>query len=148
MEIDYNILISTIAIIISIISLSWNIYNKLKSERKRILINSYKSADPKGDFIVIMLTNTGKKPIFIRRIDLHAKLNGEIKKLNVPYQVYRERFENKPINPEHWETIIIKESEYFKLRNEDGKYFETKIILVDPTGKKFKTNWFRQHVRG
>lgn len=147
MELDYHLLISIVAIIISVISLSWNIYNKVNSERKNIFISSYKNSDSKGDYIVVMLTNTGKKPIYIRRIELFGKLNGDIKRLNIPYDTYNKRFENNPLDPENWETIIIRENKYLKFRNENNKYFDTKLVIVDPTGKEFKTKWFRQHIR-
>ena len=104
---EYKLIISILALIISLISLGWNIYNKIKSEKKKLLIQSYKTKNSKGIFqCVVTLTNVGNKPIFIRRIELKEKVNGESINRHIDYEKYRKDFINKPINPEHWKILI------------------------------------------
>lgn len=143
---DYKLIISIIALIVSLTSLGWNIYNKIKSEKKKLLIQSYKSKAKDVFQCVVTLTNVGNKPIFIRRIELEEKVNGKVTKRHLDYNKYREDFDNKPINPENWKTLIFKDTEYFGFFDSENKKFkQTKITVVDPKGKTYSTNWFRQN---
>jgi len=143
---DYKLLISILALTISLVSLSWNIYNKIKSEKKKLLIHSYKSKHKDHFQCVITLTNIGNKPIFIRRIELHEKIKGESFNRHLDFDEYREEFKNKPINPENWRTLIFKDTKYFGFYdNELKKFKKTKITVVDPKGKKYTTKWFGQN---
>lgn len=143
---DYKLLISILALTISLVSLSWNIYNKIKSEKKKLLIHSYKSKHKDNFQCVITLTNIGNKPIFIRRIELHEKIKGESFNRHLDFNEYREEFENKPINPENWRTLIFKDTKYFGFYdNEIKKFKKTKITVVDTKGKKYTTKWFGQN---
>lgn len=142
---DPNLIISILALLISVISLGWNVWNKVKSEQKKIIIHSYKNGTPHNQTCVITLTNIGKKPIYIRRIEMHKKEDGKSKPMNINYANYRERFENIPLNPENWHTIILKEDNYLKFTDENDKYFETRITVIEPTGKKHRTKWFKQN---
>lgn len=143
---DYKLLISIIALTISLASLGWNIYNKIKSEKKKLLIQSYKSKGKDTFHCVVTLTNVGNKPIFIRRIELQEKINGKTFNRYLDYNKYREEFENKPINPEHWQTLIFKDTKHFGFYDPKIRKFKiTKITVVDPKGKKYATKWFGQN---
>jgi hypothetical protein len=143
---DYKLLISIIALLISLVSLGWNIYNKIKSEKKKLLIQSYKSKSKDTFQCVVTLTNVGNKPIFIRRIDLEEKVKGKATKRHLDYNKYREEFENKPINPENWKTLIFKDTKHFTFFDTENKKFKkTRITVVDPKGKTFSTKWFGQN---
>jgi len=144
--IDYKLLISIIALMISITSLGWNIYNKIKSEKKKLLIHSYKSKTRETFQLIITLTNVGNKPIFIRRIELEEKVDGKATKRHLDYNIYRKEFENNPINPEHWKTLIFPDTKYFSFYDSENKKFKkTRITVVDPKGKTYSTNWFGQN---
>jgi len=142
---DFKILISIVALIISLISLGWNIYNKIKSEKKKLLIQSYKVKWDDTFQCVITLTNIGNKPVFVRRIELHEKLKGKSFKRHLDFNNYRKDFENIPINPEHWKTLTFKDSKHFGFYDSETKKFKkTKIKVIDPKGKIYSTKWFRQ----
>ena len=142
---DIKLIISIIALVLSFISLGWNIWIKIKSDRKRLLIQCHKLGTNERESFIITLTNIGKKPIYIRRIELQRKINGDKKRVNFGYHNYSDSFDNKPINPEHWITTVVKENDYFKLRDENGKYYMSRITIVEPTGKKYRTKWFKQN---
>lgn len=145
---DYKFIISIIALVVSIVSLGWNIYNKIKNEKKKLLIQSYKSkSQSKESFLcVVTLTNIGNKPIFIRRIELEEKVNGKEIKRHLDYNKYHECFKNNPINPEHWKTLIFDDTQYFGFYDAENKKFKkTKITVVDPKGKTYSTKWFCQN---
>lgn len=143
---DYKLTISIIALVISMFSLGWNIYNKIKSEKKKLLIQSYKSKSKDVFQCVVTLTNVGNQPIFIRRIELEEKENGKAAKRYLDYSKYQEEFENNPINPEHWKTIIFDDTKHFSFFDSKNKKFrKTKITVVDPKGKTYSTKWFRQN---
>ena len=142
---DYKLIISIVALVASLFSLSWNIYNKIKSEKKKLLIQSFKSKGKDVFQCVVTLTNVGNKPIFIRRIELEEKVNGKATKRHLDYNKYREEFENTPINPEHWKTLIFKDTKHFEFFDSENKKFKkTKITVVDPKGKTYSTKWFNQ----
>ena len=126
--------------------MGWNVYNKVKSEKKKLLIQSYKSKSKETFQLIITLTNVGNKPIFIRRIELEEKVNGKATKRHLDYNQYRKEFENKPINPENWKTLIFPDTKYFSFYDTENKKFkQTKITVVDPKGKTYSTKWFRQN---
>jgi predicted peptidase len=143
---DYKLLISIIALLISLVSLGWNIYNKIKSEKKKLLIQSYKVKSKDTSRCVVTLTNVGNKPIFIRRIELEEKVAGNSIKRHLDFNKYREEFENKPINPEHFKNLIFKDTKHFGFYDEETKKFKkTRLTVVDPKGKRFVTKWFGQN---
>tara|TARA_B100000809_G_C15001514_1_gene481724 strand:- start:551 stop:994 length:444 start_codon:yes stop_codon:yes gene_type:complete len=143
---DYKLIISIIALVASLFSLGWNIYNKMKSEKKKLLIQSYKSKSKDSFNCVVTLTNVGNKPIFIRRIELEEKINGKATKRHLDYNKYSKFFENNPINPEHWKTLIFEDTKHFEFYDSETKKLKkTKITVIDPKGNKYSTNWFSQN---
>jgi hypothetical protein len=110
---DYKLLISVAAIIIALFNLGWNIRNKIKSEKKKLLIQSFKIKSTEKTTCTITLTNIGRKPIYVRSIQIEEKINEKIEKRNTNYSEYKEKIENKPINPEDWRTINLHDTKYF-----------------------------------
>ena len=145
---DYKLIISIFAILISLTSLGWNIYNKFNSEKKKLLIQCFKSKNHSNDNFqcVVTLTNIGNKPIFIRRIELEEKVNGKARKRDLDFEKFRQSFENTPLQPENWKTLIFEDTKYFKFFNtENQKFKKTRIKIIDPTGKIYSTEWFTQN---
>ena len=134
--------ISIIALLISIISLIWKIWFNIFDFRKKLQIKCYKT----NETCVITLTNIGNKPIYIRRIEIWEKKGTEIFKPNIEYHKYSDKFELNAIMPDTWRTIIIEQNKSFTLLDLEKKdYKKTQIIVIEPSGKKHKTKWFRQN---
>lgn len=143
---DSNIIISILAITISLFSLGWNIYNKIKSEKKKLRIQCHKVRCKESTNCVIVLTNIGNKPIFIRRIELEEKINGMIIKRQLDFSRYKKDFDNIPINPEHFKTLVFHDTKYFSFFDiSENKFKITRIKIVDPVGNIYKTCWFGQN---
>lgn len=143
---DYKLIISIIAILISVISLVFNIWSKKQSESKKLQIKSYKSKDGKGYHCVVTITNIGKKTLYLRSISLEEKLNGKSISKSINYNYYREQIENKPLNPEDWKTFIFYDDKNLSFfDNENRTYKTTRFIIKDSKGKIYKTKWFRQN---
>ena len=143
---DNKLIVSILALLISLVSLGWNIYIKLTSEKKKLLIQSYKIKSKERFICVVTITNIGNKPIFIRRIELEEKVNGKVIKRNLDYYKYQDDLDNVPINPENWKTLTFEDNKYFSFfDSESQKYKETRLIVVTPNGKTFSTNWFCQN---
>jgi len=143
---DYKLIISIIALLISLISLGWNIYIKIKSEKRQLLIQSYKAKSKDKYNCTVTLTNIGNKPIFIRRIEMKEKIKGRVVNRYLDYNKYKDGFENVPINPENWKTLMFEDNKHFNFCDSESKKFkETKIIVVTPKGQTFATKWFRQN---
>ncbi|WP_289056035.1 hypothetical protein [uncultured Carboxylicivirga sp.] len=146
LKMDYRLLIAIIALLISLVNLTWNIYIKVKSEIRKLLIQSYKSKSNDTFNCVVTLTNIGNKPIFIRRIELEEKVNGKAKRRHLDYNSYSEEFENAPINPENWKTLIFKDNKYFSFFDTEAKKFKkTRLTVITPKGEKYTTKWFSQN---
>lgn len=142
---DYKLLISLLALILSIITFVWNIWNKIKSEKKKLSIRCYKIKNNEKSQCVITLTNIGYLPIFIRRIELKELRNGKSHSISLDYKLYKDRFENKPLNPNEWQTIIFYDTKYLQFFDDNKKiYKRTKIVIIEPNGKKHSTKWFNQ----
>lgn len=143
---DYKLLISLLALLLSIITFGWNIWNKIKSEKKKLNIRCYKVQNNEKSQCVITLTNIGCLPIFIRRIELKELRNGKSHSISLDYKLYKDRFENKPLNPNEWQTIIFYDTKYLQFFDDNKKtYKRTKILIIEPNGKKHSTKWFNQN---
>ena len=143
---DYKLLISILALVISAISLSWNIWTKVRSEKKKILIQCTKNNYSDKCSFVITITNVGKKAINIRRIEIEELVDNTSKKTFVNYSEYKDLIENKPINPDEWRTIVLwdKEKKIY-VDQESGKLKTHRVLVVEPNNTKHTTKWFRQN---
>lgn len=136
-----ELLISIIALSISVLNLIWNIWSKLFDFRKKLLIKCFKSEN-----CTITLTNLGNKPIYVRRIEIEEKVNGKTNKPNIEYHKYSERFEMNALMPDTWRSIVINTNYNFTLFDNDRNEFKkTRIIIIEPSGNEHKTKWFRQN---
>jgi hypothetical protein len=92
------------------------------------------------------LTNIGKKPIYIRRIEIFELVNKETKITNINYSDYKDLFENKPLNPYDWRTVVLKDpKKTIFVDTETGKLKTNKVVIVEPNNKKYITKWFKQN---
>ena len=132
--------ISISALIISVLSLSWNIWSKLFDYKKKLLIKCFKT-----ETCTITITNIGNKPVFVRRIEIEEKIHGKIQKPNIEYQKYSDKFEMNPIIPDTWRTIEVGTTKSFTLYDANRKYKKTRILVIEASGKKHKTKWFKQN---
>lgn len=145
-QLNFQLLLSIIAIVISLFSLTWNIWNKIQDERKKMIIQCYKTKSNDKYKCVVTLTNIGKKPIYIRRIEIQEKVNNKIENKKPDYFEYQDKTENKPLYADDWRTIIISDHKYLSLYDADQKkYKTTRIIIVDSKGKEYYTKWFEQN---
>ena len=135
-----KLLISIVALTVSIVSLSWNILNYLNSQRKKLKIEAHKVSDS----LVVTITNRSKKSLFLRRFELLEKNGKELNKVRLNSTTKNE-LEAKPLNPEEWRTFIFKEDKYLNFKNEQGKLKKTKLAIFDSTKKKYSTGWFTQN---
>ena len=136
-----ELIISIIALTISILSLLWNIWSKIFDFRKKLKIQCFKL-----DACTITLINIGNKPIYVRRIEIEEKVNGVIRKPNIEYHKYSNIFETNPLYPDTWRTVVIKTNNNFTLFNKEIKeYKKTRILVIEPSGRKHKTKWFKQN---
>ncbi|WP_396156118.1 hypothetical protein [Flavobacterium macrobrachii] len=143
---DYKLIISITALVISSISLIWNIWIKIQAEKKKILIQCHKINYETNCSFVITLTNIGKKPIYIRRIEIFELVNKETKITNINYSDYKDLFENKPLNPDDWRTVVLKDpKKTIFVDTETGKLKTNKVVIVEPNNKKYITKWFKQN---
>lgn len=143
---DSNLIISIAALVISSISLIWNIWIKIQDEKKKILIQCHKINYETNCSFVITLTNIGKKPIYIRRIEIFELVNKVKKRTNINYSDYKDLFENKPLNPDDWRTIVLndpKKTIFFD--SITGKLNTHKVVIVEPNNKRYSTKWFKQN---
>lgn len=138
---DITLIISITAITVSVIDLVFVI----ESNSKKIQIRSYKSKSKKGYFCEITLTNIGKKTIYLRSISIEEVHNEKIKRKPMDYNYYKDKIENKPLNPEEWRTFVFYEDEYLKVFDtENNTYRKTRLLVKDSKGKTYKSKWFRQ----
>ncbi len=137
---ELKLVISIIALSISLISLIWNIVNYLNSQSKRLKIETHKVSDT----LVVTVTNRGKKPVFIRRFELIEKVQKNISVVRLN-STKKQELEAEALNPEEWRTFIFKESEFLKLKNEQGKLKKTKLLIFDSTKRRYVTRWFTQN---
>ena len=136
-----ELIISIIALTISILSLLWNIWSKFFDFRKKLKIQCFKL-----DTCNITLINIGNKPIYVRRIEIEEKVNGIITKPNIEYHKYSNTFEINPIIPDTWRTVVINTNNNFTLFDKEKKeYKRTRILVIEPSDRKHKTKWFRQN---
>lgn len=143
---DYKLILSIIAIVIAFFNLGWNIWNKIKSDKKKLLIQSFKLKSKERSRCTITLTNVGNKPIYIRSIQIEEKVHGKIEKRNIDYSQYKDKTENKPLNPEDWRTFNLCDTKYFNFYDEENKKFKVvRIIVKDSKNKKYYTKWHRQN---
>lgn len=143
---DFKLIISIAALIISSISLIWNIWIKVQAEKKKILIQCHKIIYETNCSFVITLTNIGKKPFFVRRIEIFELVNKETKRTNINYTDYKDLFENKPLNPDDWRTIVLKDpKKLIFVDTETGKLKTNKVVIVEPNNNKHTTKWFKQN---
>lgn len=143
---DYKFMISIIALFISCISLIWNIWIKIQSEKKKIIIQCHKVNYESSCSFIITLTNVGKKPIYVRRIEVFELLNKKSKRVNINYLDYKELFENKPLNPDDWRTVVFKDpKKAIFVDSETGKLKTNKVVIVEPNKKKHSSKWFKQN---
>jgi hypothetical protein len=143
---DSKLIISIVALVISSISLIWNIWIKILAEKKKILIECHKINNEINCSFVITLTNIGKKPIYVRRIEIFELVNKEKKITKINYSDYKSLFENKPLNPDDWRTIVLKDPKKTKfVDSKTGKLKTHKVVIVEPSSKKYSTKWFKQN---
>ena len=143
---DSKLIISIAALIISLISLIWNILIKIQAEKKKILIQCHKINYESNCTFVITITNIGKKPIYVRRIEIYELVDNKKKWININYSEYKDLFENKPLNPDEWRTVILNDPEKsIFVDNETGKLKMNKVVIIEPSNKKYSTKWFKQN---
>ena len=143
---DSKLIISIAALIISLISLIWNILIKIQAEKKKILIQCHKINYELNCTFVITITNIGKKPIYVRRIEIYELVDNKKKWININYSEYKDLFENKPLNPDEWRTVILNDPEKsIFVDNETGKLKMNKVVIIEPSNKKYSTKWFKQN---
>lgn len=143
---DSKLIISIAALIISLISLIWNILIKIQAEKKKILIQCHKINYELNCTFVITITNIGKKPIYVRRIEIYELVDNKKKWININYSEYKDLFENKPLNPDEWRTVILNDPEKsIFVENETGKLKMNKVVIIEPSNKKYSTKWFKQN---
>jgi len=101
-----------------------------------------------GDFFKcqITLTNTGNKPIYIRKIELYEKNKEQINKVHINYEQYRKETENNPLNPDDWRHIVLRDDNYISFYDYYLKKIKTtRFIIIDSKNNKFSTKWFNQN---
>lgn len=136
-----ELIISIVALTISVLNFIWSIWSKIFDFRKKLLIKAFKL-----DTFTITLTNIGNKPIYVRRIEIEEKIDGKISKPNIEYHKYSDKFEMNPLIPDTWRTIVISTNKNFTLFDTNKKeYKKTRILVVEASGKNHKTKWFRQN---
>lgn len=140
-KIDYKLTIALIALIVSIINLSWNILIKRNENKKKLLIQCSMT----NENCSITITNVGKKPIYVRRIEIEEKENGFKNKPNIEFHKYSKEFEMNPIISDTWRNVNIKSNSSFSIMNGENKFKKTRIIIIDGSGKKYRTKWFKQN---
>ena len=136
-----ELIISIVALLISGLNFSWNIWSKVFDFKKKLLIKCFKT-----DSCTLTLTNIGNKPIYVRRIEIEEKIDGKLFKPNIEYHKYSDNFEKNALIPDTWRTVVIKANKNFTLYDTNRKkYKKTRIVVIEASGRKHKTRWFRQN---
>ena len=143
-----TVIIATIALLVSITSLGWNIFAKI-SENKSLLdftVTIVRYGGKETDTTcTVSVTNIGQKPVTIRRIEIQEKKENKIKFFHTIYRDYNKDIENKPLNSGEWRHIVLKEHKQYPFWDEAiSKYKLLRLTIIDSKNKKYRTKWFRQ----
>ncbi len=144
-----SVLISIIALCISIISLGWNIIIKINENRTRLDFTAtvVRYADDKiPNSCTVSVTNIGQKPVTIRQILLHEKKGSKIVSFYAPYRDYSKDIENKPLISGEWRHIVLNEHKDHPFYDANSSSYKLlRVTIIDSKKKKYKSKWFRQN---
>lgn len=141
-------IISLIALFISILSLGWNVWNKIREDSRKLEVTAYfsRAANLEDRHACnITATNLGQKSITIRKIIVQEKSNSVIKEIFIFYKNYKDEIENRPIVSGEWRSIVVYDSNTSSFYDSERmKYKTIRLIILDSQKKKHLTNWFNQ----
>jgi len=144
-----SVIISIIALSISIISLGWNVLIKINENRSRLdfTVGIVRYGDDKiPNSCTVSVTNVGQKSVTIRQILVHEKKGDSIVSFQAPYRDYSKDIENKPLASGEWRHIVL-------LEHKDNPFYDTntlsykllRVTIIDSKKKKYISTWFRQN---
>ncbi len=144
-----SVIISIIALLVSVISLGWNVLMKIIENKSRLdftaTVNRY--TDNKiTNSCTVSVTNVGQKPVTIRQIVIHQKKNKKVLPFHTNYRDYSKDIENKPLTSGEWRHIVLyehKDHPFYDINTSDYKFL--RVTIIDSKRKKYKSKWFQQN---
>lgn len=142
---DINWFKENLGVVFGGLTLLFSIYIYIKSNIKKLQFKSYKHFNSKGHYCETTITNIGNKPINLRSISIQEKNGKETALKQMSYNTYKDKIEDKPLDPGNWIKLIFKEDKYLSFFDiENNIYKTTRFIIKDSAGKRYKSKWFRQ----
>lgn len=144
-----SVIISIVALVISIISLVWTISVKIFENSRRLDFTSsiVCYGDPNiPNSCTISVTNVGHTPIIIRKITLQEQHGETTRPFLFKYRDYTNEIENKPINSGEWRHIVLHEANGYDFYDKvNSAYRLLRVTIIDSKKKEYKSEWFRQN---
>lgn len=144
-----SVIISIIALSISIISLGWNVLIKINENRSRLDFTAtvMRYADEKiPNSCTVSVTNVGQKPVTIRQILVQEKKGDKVVSFHTTYRDYSKDIENKPLTSGEWRHIVLHEHKDYPFYDRNSSSYKLlRVTIIDSKKKKYRSKWFRQN---